>query len=154
MIDLDDTYCRLARPWTHTELAAHYRSRRTSRSGVLRPVGRSHATYRTPGHRDPSGRHPQRGDPRAPRIAHGARHDITQDLVASAAAKAANALHRCHRALELDGERYDYDAEAWLPTIYDIVTPALESARPDQDPPTNGGAASAGGDPLALLRHA
>jgi hypothetical protein len=65
-----------------------------------------------------------------------ARDDLAQDLLANAAKNAARALHLCHHGLELDGKLHDYEAEAWLATVYDIASFVLESARRDQDPPT------------------
>lgn len=43
---------------------------------------------------------------------------------------------RCHHALELDGENHGYTAEGWLPTVYDMAMPLLDSARRDAEPPT------------------
>jgi hypothetical protein len=49
---------------------------------------------------------------------------------------AADALHRCHRALALDGRTHGYTPDQWLPIIYDIAGPLLESSRLQQEPPT------------------
>ena len=46
------------------------------------------------------------------------------------------ALGCCQRALELDGADHGYHAEEWLPTVYDIAGPLLQSARLDTEPPT------------------
>jgi hypothetical protein len=46
------------------------------------------------------------------------------------------ALHRCHRALELDAAEHGYNLEEWLPVAYDIAGALLESARLDKEPPT------------------
>lgn len=137
MIDLDDTYRRLARPWTHTELAAHYRAAEdrgagfsgTPQDDLTRPIGLL-ATAIPPAATLNVAIHVLHVLP------HGTKDDIAQDLLASAATNAANALHRCHRALALDGERHDYEAEAWLATVWDVAVPPLRSARRDQDPPT------------------
>ena len=45
-------------------------------------------------------------------------------------------LHRCHRALELDGQAHDYTADEWLPAVYDIAAPLLEAARLNREPPS------------------
>jgi hypothetical protein len=57
-------------------------------------------------------------------------------LLDTAENNAADALHRCHRALELDGHAHDYIVEEWLPVIYDAAVPLLESSRLDRDPPS------------------
>ena len=55
---------------------------------------------------------------------------------ATAETNAADAVHRCHRALELDGLAHGYTADEWLPVIYDMAAPLLESSRLDQEPPS------------------
>jgi hypothetical protein len=45
------------------------------------------------------------------------------------------ALHRCHQALELDSRAHRYTAAEWLPAVYDVAAPLLESARLNRDPP-------------------
>jgi hypothetical protein len=66
----------------------------------------------------------------------GTRDDLGQDVLTSAASNVAHALHRCHHALELDGELHAYEAGDSHATVYDIASAALQSARHDQDPPT------------------
>jgi hypothetical protein len=39
-------------------------------------------------------------------------------------------------ALELDAQGQGYTAGGWLPTVYDAAARLLESARPDDDPPS------------------
>jgi len=58
------------------------------------------------------------------------------DLLDTAETNAADALHRVHRALELDGQADDYTADEWLPVIYDAAAPLLESSQLDRDPPS------------------
>jgi hypothetical protein len=36
----------------------------------------------------------------------------------------------------LDGRTHDYAADEWLPVVYDIAAPLLESARLDREPPS------------------
>jgi hypothetical protein len=48
----------------------------------------------------------------------------------------ADVLHRCHLVLELDGRAHDYAAPGWLPVVYDVAAPLLESARLDREPPS------------------
>jgi hypothetical protein len=57
-------------------------------------------------------------------------------LLLNAENNSAVALYRCHAALELDGQAHDYSADEWLPAVYDIAAPLLESARADLEPPS------------------
>jgi hypothetical protein len=138
VIDLNATYRRLARAWTHQQLAERYQA----------------AT-----------RHPERGhaDPQdavlsrpiailaaaipssaslsvAIHVLHvlpaNARGELAEQLVDTAEENAANVIHLCHRSLDLDGQDHDYTAEEWLPVVYDIAAQLLESARLDQEPPS------------------
>jgi hypothetical protein len=61
---------------------------------------------------------------------------LPDQLLDTAERNVADALHRSHRALELDGAAHHYNVDEWLPTVYDIARPLLESARPDSEPPT------------------
>jgi hypothetical protein len=137
VIDLEDTYRRLAHGWTRGELATRYREAdergadrfRSEQDLIARPIGLlATATPRAASlsvaihmlHALPAG----------------ARGTITEELVATIERNAAEALHRCNRALELDGAARAYKAEEWLPVIYDTAAPLLESADPSEDPPT------------------
>ncbi len=138
MIDLSQTYRHLGRPWTHEELAVRYMAA-DSRGGLLlggaadaipeRPIALlataipSIATLSVAMH-----------------LLH-ALPDSVQDklrgeLLDTAETNAADALHRCHRALERDGLTHGYTAEEWLPVIYNSAAPLLESSRVDQEPPS------------------
>ena len=66
----------------------------------------------------------------------GARAKLAAGLLDTAAANAADVLHRCYRALELDALTHGYTTEEWLPVIYDGAAPLLESSRLDQEPPS------------------
>src|SRR5581483_6618879 len=48
----------------------------------------------------------------------------------------ATALHQCHRALELDAAAHGYTTEESVPSICDVATGLLRSARLDQEPPS------------------
>ena len=61
---------------------------------------------------------------------------LAGELLDTAETNAADALYRCHRALELDGLTHSYTADEWLPVIYDIAGPLLESSRLDPEPPS------------------
>ena len=65
----------------------------------------------------------------------GAGGDLAQQLVDTAERNAADALHRCHRALELDGAAHGYSAEEWLPVVSAVAGPLLESASLSPEPP-------------------
>ena len=138
MIDLSQTYRHLGRPWTHQELAVRYTAADT-RGGLLlgeaadatpeRPIALlataipSAATLNVAIH-----------------VLHalpaGVQDKLAEELLDTAETNAADALRRCHRVLELDGDAHGYTADEWQPVIYDIAGPLLESSRLDHDPPS------------------
>lgn len=59
-----------------------------------------------------------------------------QELVDTAEKNAADALRRCHRALELDGGARGYTTDEFLPIVYDTAGVLLERADPNEEPPT------------------
>ena len=65
-----------------------------------------------------------------------ARGDLARRLVDNAKQSAAAALHRCHRALGLDGPAHSYTVEEWLPVVCDRAAELLKSARLNEEPPT------------------
>ncbi len=73
-----------------------------------------------------------RGHPRAPCAAHERPRCAGATTRQTAGKNAADVLHRCHLALELDGRAHDYAAHEWLPVVYDVAAPLLESARLDR----------------------
>ncbi len=62
--------------------------------------------------------------------------DLARRLVDNTKQSAAAALHRCHRALELDGAAHSYTAEEWLPVVCNRTAELLKSARLNEEPPT------------------
>ena len=138
MIDLQDTYRRLARPWTRDELGASYEGARR-RGAELLDAQRYHEVARplallataTP---------PSATLNAAIHLVHAlpdrARGNVCNELIETAESNAADALRRCHRTLELDGAAHDYAASEWLPVVYDIAGPILHSLRLDKEPPT------------------
>jgi hypothetical protein len=62
--------------------------------------------------------------------------DLPEQLVDIPRRNVAVALYRCHRTLELDGANRGYTIDEWLPAVYDIAGPLLQSARPDTEQPT------------------
>jgi hypothetical protein len=138
VIDLSQTYRHLERPWTHQELAVRYMAA-DRRGGHLRgeaadaipqrPIALLATAIPSTATRSV-----------AMHLLH-ALPDSVQDklrgaLPDTAETNAADALHRCHRALELDGDAHGYTADEWLPVIYDLTAPLLESSRLDQEPPS------------------
>jgi hypothetical protein len=138
VIDLAQTYRDLGRPWTHEELANRYAAanRRgeqllseTTDTAPERPIALlataipSAATLTVSIH-----------------LLHalpaGVRGTLAEEVLDTAQTNAADALHRCHRALERDGHTNGYTADEWTPVIYDAAAPLLESSRPDQEPPS------------------
>ena len=138
MSDLHAAYEQLAHPWTHEHLSDHYRQakRRGERlpecdqdHRIARPVAMLasavpacatlsiavHVLHMLPATSDPG---------------------LVDQLLRNAQDNGAVVLHRCHRALELDGQAHDYSADEWLPAVYDIATPLLEEARLDREPPS------------------
>jgi hypothetical protein len=138
MSDLTAAYEQLARRWTHEQLAGQYRE--AKRRGeqlpecaqdhvILQPIAMLatavpacaalsvaiHVVHVLPKNADP---------------------ELVDRLVSNAEQSGAVALHRCHRALELDGRVHDYTTDEWLPTICDIAAPLLEGARPTHEPPS------------------
>jgi len=138
MTELSAAYEQLARPWTHEQLADHYRE--ANRQGqsqlecdqdhlIRRPIAMLasavpacaalsvaiHVIHVLPNPADPG---------------------LLDQLLGTAEKNAAVALHRCHQALELDGQAHDYSADEWLPAVYDIAESLLETARLNHEPPS------------------
>ena len=139
MIDLDAVYRQLARPWPDDELAEHY-----------------HAAYERGVGDLPAGEQPPERPitllatsiPRLISLAVAANvlHllptstrdalDVAEELITTIDATATGSLHRCHLALQADGESRGYDAEEWLPLAYEQAADWLEHASPATDPPS------------------
>ena len=60
--------------------------------------------------------------------------ELPKQLVEIAHRNVADALHRSHRALELDSTDHGYSVDEWLPTVYDIAGQLLQSARLETEP--------------------
>jgi hypothetical protein len=135
VIDLEDTYGRLARPWTQDQLAARYQGARRDGGDLAggpelaRPI-RLLAAAIPPSATISTAIHMLHA---LPKDVHG---DLPEQLLDTAQRNAAHALHRCHHALEREGADHSYRAKEWLPTVYDIAGPLLHSARLDTEPPT------------------
>ena len=138
MSDLSADYDQLARSWTHEQLAGYYNEAR--RRGerlpecdqdhrIDRPVAML-ATAVPAGATLSVAIHvlhllPATSDPR-----------LVDQLLGNAQENGAVVLHRCHRALELDGRAHGYTADEWLPAVYDIAAPLLKAARLNREPPS------------------
>jgi hypothetical protein len=137
MIDLGATYSRLAGPWSQGQLAEHYReaNRRGEQAAPELQEVPDHpisllATAIPASASLSVAIHVLHALPTS------ARGELAKQLVDTAEKNAADVLHRCHLALELDGRAHDYAAPEWLPVVYDVATPLLESARLDREPPS------------------
>ena len=138
MRDLSADYDQLARNWTHEQLAGYYNEAR--RRGerlpecehdhrIARPVAilatavpaaatlsiAIHVLHLLPATSDPR---------------------LVDQLLGNVQDNGAVVLHRCHRALELDGRAHEYNADEWLPAVYDVAGPLLEAARLNREPPS------------------
>jgi hypothetical protein len=142
VIDLEDTYRRLATHWTQERLAAGYRdaeqhgarSTRGNHDALARPIAVLASAI-------PPSATLSVAINALHLLPHGNTGSVSQRRIASglldvAGTNAAGALHRVHRVLELDGSAHHYAADEWLPTIYDITAELLGSARVDAEPPT------------------
>jgi len=135
--DLDDIYRRLAIPRTQQDLAEDYRA-------ALRHGGIS-AAGSAPEHARPIPLLAAAIPPSAtvntaihtlhalPKNVEG---ELPGQLLEIAQRNVVDALRCCHQALELDGADHGYTVEEWLPIVYDIAGPLLQSARLDKEPPT------------------
>ena len=137
MRTLEATYRSLARPWPIDELAEHYHAA-DERGAADMPSGE------TP---------PDRpitllatAIPRlislavAANILHvlpSALADaaIGGELLGTLDLTAAGSLHRCHLALQAHARAHEYDADEWLPLVYDQAADWLKHASPAADPP-------------------
>jgi hypothetical protein len=138
VIDLSQTYRHLGRPWTHDELGARYAAANRHGEQLL-----SEAPHTAPDRpiallatAMPSAASLSVAIHLAHALPDGARAKLAAELLDTAETNAADALHRCHRALELDGRTHGYTADEWLPVIYDIAGPLLETSRLDHEPPS------------------
>jgi hypothetical protein len=137
VIDLGDTYARLAHPWPREQLAARYeeaersgeRRRKPAPDDLPRPIALL-ATAIPASATLSVAIHVLHTLPKP------ANDDLAEQLLTTAETNAADALHRCHRAFELDGAAHDYTTDDWLPVICEIAAPLLESSRLDQEPPS------------------
>jgi len=138
LISLDAVYRQLARPWAADELAEPYQAA-YERGAADLPAGE-----------EPPGRPITLLATAIPRlislaVAANVLHllppatqrgaDVVGELIATIDATATGSLHRCHLALQSDGESRGYDAEEWLPLAYEQAADWLQHASPTAEPP-------------------
>jgi hypothetical protein len=138
MSDLTAAYDRLARGWTHEELAGRYRD--AKRRGEQLPECDQDHLIRRPIAMLASAVPACASLSVAIHVIHvlpatGA-VPLRDQLLRNAENNSAIALYRSHEALELDGQAHDYCADEWLPAVYDIAAPLLEAARLTREPPS------------------
>jgi hypothetical protein len=136
VIDLEDTYGWLAHPGSPDQLAACYRDANergaeavspeddelTQPLGLLATAIPRAATLSVAIHMLHA-------------LPTGARDTLSCELIDTSKQNVADVLHRCHRALELDGAAHGYTADEWLPIVYDTTAPLLQSAGLGEEPP-------------------
>ncbi len=138
MSNLNAAYELLARPWTHEQLATHYSD--AKRRGEQLPESEQDRLIRRPIAMLASAVPACASLSVAIHVIHvlpatGALA-LRDHLLRNAENNSAVALHRCHQALDLDGQAHDYSADEWLPAVYDSAAPLLESARLNREPPS------------------
>jgi hypothetical protein len=138
MTDLSAMYDRLARRWTHGQLADRYRE--AKRLGEQLPECDQDRLIRQPIAMLASAVPACASLTVAIHVIHvmpatGALA-LRDQLLGKAKNNSAIALYRCHEALNLDGQAHDYSADEWLPAVYDIAAPLLETARLNREPPS------------------
>jgi hypothetical protein len=137
MLDLAATYELIARPWTHERLAARYQEANRNGEPML-------------GYDDD----PARGPiallalciPRSASLSVAVHvlhilpspphRELAPQLLDTVDKSATATLRLCHCALERDGHEHAYNADEWLPAVYDIAAPLLESAQLHREPPS------------------
>ena len=138
MIDLSETYRHLSHVWTHEELTVRYSA--ADRRGEQLLSESTHTVPERPiallASAIPSAATLSVAIHLVHALPDSAQTKLAGELLATAETNAADALHRCHRALELDGHAHNYTAAEWLPVIYDAAAPLLEASRLDQEPPS------------------
>ena len=138
MIDLSETYRHLGHVWTHEELAVRYSA--ADRRGEQLLSESTHTVPERPiallASAIPSAATLSIAIHLVHALPDSAQTKLAGELLATAETNAADALHRCHGALERDGQAHSYAADDWLPVIYDTAAPLLESVRLDQEPPS------------------
>jgi len=138
VIDLSQAYRDLSRPWTHEELAVRYTAANRRGEQLLSEV--PDTALRRPIALLATAIPSVAALSVAIHVLHAlpasVRGTLADELPATAETNAADALHRCHRALERDGHAHGYAADEWLPIICDAAAPMVESSQLDQEPPS------------------
>jgi hypothetical protein len=138
MTDLTAAYDQLACRWTHEQLAGRYHD--AKRRGEQQPECDQDHQIRRPIGMLASAVPACASLSVAIHVIHvlpatGALA-LRDQLLRNAENNSAVALHRCHEALELDGQAHDYRADEWLPAVNDTAAAHLEAARLTPEPPS------------------
>jgi len=138
VLSLDAVYRQLARPWPDDELAERYHAAHQRGADDL-PAGE-----------DPPERPITLLATAIPRlislaVAANVRHllptstqdgaAVAEELITTIDTTATGSLHRCHLALQSDGESRGYQPDEWLPLAYEQAADWLEHAPAATDPP-------------------
>ena len=138
MSNLSAAYDRIARPWTHQQLGDRYRE--AERCGRQLPESEESDQIQRPVAMLATAVPACAALSVAIHVIHvlpdPAYTGLRNQLLGNAETNAAVALHRCHQALELDSRAHGYTAAEWLPAVYDVAAPLLESAHLNSDPPS------------------
>ena len=138
VIDLSQTYRRIGHPWTHEELAVRYAAANHRGEQLLHemPDAAPQRPIAILATAIPSAATVSVAIHLLHALPTGVQDELAGELLQTAETNAADALHRCHRALELDGLGHDYTADAWLAVIYQTAAPLLESSQEGENPPS------------------
>ncbi len=136
VIALSQTYRDVGRVWTPDDLAASYAAAARRGEQLLsdaetpeRPIGLLASAI-------PSAATLSVAIHLVHALPDDAQATLADELLATAAINAADAVHRCHRALGLDGQAHGYTVNEWLPVVYDAAAALLESSQLERDPPS------------------
>ena len=138
MNNLDATYRSLARSWQPDELAERYRAAYLRGASDL------------PSNQDPPERPIALLATAVPRLislavaanvlhvlpSAATRTELADELLSTVDRTAAGGLHRGQQALEADGRARGYDADEWLPLVYEQAADWLSHASPTAEPPS------------------
>jgi hypothetical protein len=138
VIDLSETYRHLGHVWTHQELAVRYSA--ADRRGEQLLSESTHTIPERPiallASAIPSAARLSVAIHLVHALPDSAQTKLAGELLATAEPNAADALHRCHRELELDGHAHNYTAAEWLRSSTTRQHRSLEASRLDQEPPS------------------
>jgi hypothetical protein len=136
VIDLSQTYRDVGHVWTPDDLAASYAAADRRGEQLLSEAETPERPISLLASAIPSAATLSVAIHLVHALPDDAQATLADELLATAAINAADALHRCHRALGLDGQAHGYTVNEWLPVVYDAAAPLLESSQLERDPPS------------------